>query len=240
MQSYTRHQLKEDKFAKGAQEAVHWATEHRSKVIWSIAIVVVAAVAITGLVLWNNNQSVRANEALASAIQTLNAPIRPAGAPADPNTRTFANSVDRAKKAAKQFQDVAANYPHTKPGKMAAYLAGAATIQAADIPGAEQQLKSVADSGDRNVSALAKLALANIYGATNRAGDAAKTYRELIDHPTDTVPKDEAQIRLAELYEASDPKEAANLYQQIKKENPDGVAAQIADAKLRADEKGGK
>lgn len=232
MQSYTRRQLKEDKFAKGTKEAVHWAVEHRPVLLWSIGIVVIGALAIIGILLWGTRQSERANMALGQALETLNAPIRPAGTPADPTTKSFASGVERGKEAEKELQAISGQYPHTKAGKLAGYLAGTAAIQAGDNAGAERQLKTVADSSDAEVAALAKLALANLYSTTNRSVDAATIYRDLIDHPTVTVPKGEAQLQLAEMYESSDPKEAQNLYQQIQKESPTSAAAQIAASKL--------
>jgi predicted negative regulator of RcsB-dependent stress response len=232
VQSYTRRQLKEDKFAKGAQGAVHWATENRPALIWTVGALLVAAIVVTGVLTWNSRQTERANIDLAKALHTLNAPLRPAGSPADPTTKSFTTNVERAKEAEKELQAVAGQFPHTKPGKVAAYLAGTAAVDAGDSSGAEQQLKSVADSGDKNIAALSKLALANLYRSTNRAADAARIYKDLTDHPSDTVPKGEAQLQLAEMYEATDPKEAATLYQQIQKESPASMAAQIAASKL--------
>jgi predicted negative regulator of RcsB-dependent stress response len=233
VQSYTRRQLKEDKFAKGAQEAVHWATEHRPLLVWGISIVVIVGLAVTGILLWTSRQSEHANAALGQALASFTAPVRPPGEPADPAAgQSFASIVERGKESEKELKAVASQFPHTTAGKMAEYLAGTAAIQAGDNSGAEQQLKSAADLSDKNIAALAKLALANFYCTINRAADAASIYRSLIDHPTDTVPKGEAQLQLAAMYEATDPKEAATLYQQIQKESPASPAAQIAASKL--------
>ena len=232
MQSYTRRQLKHDRFAEGAQGAVHWATENRSALIWTVGAVLVAAIIVTGLLTWNSRQTERGNIELSKALHTLNAPLRPAGSPADLASKNFTSTVERGKEAEKELKAVADQFPHTKPGKVAAYLAGTAAVDAGDNSAAEQQLKSVADSSDKNIAALAKLALANLYRSTNRAADAARIYKDLTDHPTDTVPKGEAQLQLAEMYEATDPKEAATLYQQIQKESPASMAGQIAASKL--------
>lgn len=232
MQSYTRRQLKEDKFAKGTQEAVHWATEHRQLLIWSIGIVVVAAILIVGLLAWNSRKTEQANLALSKALQTLSAPLRPAGSPEEPGIKTFTSIAERGKEAQKELEAVADQYSHTKPGKMARYLAGTAAIQAGDNAAAERLLKSAADDSDKNISSLGKLALANLYRSDNRAVDAARLYKELIDNPTDLVSKGQAQLELAQLYESTDPKEAANIYQQIQKEDPTSAAARIASGKL--------
>ena len=234
MQSYTRRQLKEDKFAKDVQGAVTWASENRTVLAWTVGAVVIIAIVVTSLLLWSNHQNDVANMELAKALRTLNAPVRPAGTPPDPTTKSFASNVERGKEAEKELKGIADKFPHTKAGKLAGYLAGTAAAQAGDNSGAEQQLKSVADSSDKDTAALAKLALANLYSSTNRLSDAAKLYKDLTDHPTDTVPKSEAQLQLAALYEATDPKEAATLYQQITKESPNSVAAQIAASRLNS------
>jgi predicted negative regulator of RcsB-dependent stress response len=237
VQSYTRRQLKEDKFAETAQGAFHWAGEHQQTILWAILAVAIIAIATVSLFAWNGRQTERANVALSKAIQTLNTPLRPAGAPADPTNKSFSSIAERGKAAQQELKAVADQYSHTKPGKVARYLAGTAAMQAGDNKTAEQELKAVVDSGDQNVSALAKLALASLYRSTNRSADAAKIYKDLSDHPTDTVSKAQAQLELADLYSATDPKEAANIYQQIQKESPNSAAAQIAGSKLAGAEK---
>lgn len=233
MQSYTRRQLKkEDKFAETAEGAMHWAGEHQKTMIWTIVVVLILGGSAFGIFNWHSRQTERANIALGKAIQTLNAPLRPAATPADPNNVSFTSIAERGKQAEKELKAIADQYPYTKPGKVARYLAGTAAMQAGDNKTAEQELKSVADSRDQSVAALAKMALAGLYGTTNRGSDAAKIYKDLSDHPTDTVSKSEAQLALADLYGSTDPKEAANIYQQIQKENPSSAAAQIAAGKL--------
>jgi outer membrane protein assembly factor BamD (BamD/ComL family) len=82
------------------------------------------------------------------------------------------------------------------------------------------------------VASLAKMALANYYRNNNRQSDAVRVYKEVADHPTDTVSKAEAQLQLAGLYETTDPQQASALYHEILKEDPTGPAAQAATARL--------
>ena len=232
MPAYTRRQLKEDKFAKGTQEAVHWATEHRQLLIMAIGTILVVGIAVTIFLAWTSHQSEKANLGFGKALQTSVAPIRPPNTPADPNMKSFASMSERAKEAEKEFKAVADQYPHTSPGKIARYMAGTAAAQAGDNAEAERLLKSAADERDKSISALAKLALANFYRDTNRPSDAAKLYKDLTDHPTDTVSKGQAQLQLAEMYETIDPNEAKNIYQQIQKEDAQSAAGMIAASKL--------
>jgi thioredoxin-like negative regulator of GroEL len=105
-------------------------------------------------------------------------------------------------------------------------------MQAGDSAAAEREFKAVADSSDKEVAALAKMALASIYRGSNREADAAKIYKELADHPTATISKGTAQLELAEMYEKTDPQQATTIYQQLQKDDPRSAAAQVAAQKL--------
>src|ERR1700757_2779967 len=179
MQGYTRRQLKEDRFAETAKDAAYWASGHRRSVLWAIAVIVLVAAAVGGFFAWQSRQTEQANVALSSAMRTFTQPLRPAGTPAPPGEDAgFTNSVDRAKAAAKQFQPIADKYSLTKAGKVARYMQGVATMQAGDNPAAEKLLKDVSGSSDKDVAALAKMALANLYRATGRQSDAVRIYKD--------------------------------------------------------------
>jgi hypothetical protein len=234
VQGYTRRQLKEDRFAETAKEAASWASGHQRPVVWGIALIVVVGLAATGVVLWLNRQSEQANIELGVAMRTLTQPLRPAGTPPVEGDTSFTNVAERAKAAGKQFQAVADKYGYIAPGKIARYMQGVTTMQAGDKTAAEQQLKGVADSRDKDVAALAKMALASLYLSSNRLADAARMYKDVEDHPTGTVSKAEAQLAMAAMYETTNPQQAATIYQQIQKDDPKSEAAQIAAGKLAA------
>lgn len=233
MQGYTRRQLKEDRFAESAQEAAHWAAGHQRPLIVGIVVALVAILGGIGIYQWMTRVSEKANLALGQAMRTFEAPLRPAGTPPMPgDTTSFAGNLERAKASQKAFKNVADTYSMSKPGKLARYLEGVSAMQAGDNSAAEQLLKTSSDSGDKDVASMSKMALASLYRATNRQSDAARIYKDVADHPTDTVSKVAAQLEMAEMYEASDPQQAAALYQQIQKDNPQTPAAQIASTKL--------
>lgn len=235
MQGYTRRQLKQDRFASTATEAAHWTQEHQKSLIWGVGAVVVIVAIVAGVWTWLGRQTEQANMALGTAMRTFNTPIRPAGAPA-PNTPdappSFASLEERGKAAQKQFHDVAEKYGMVKPGKIARYMEGVSAMSAGDNATAEQLLKKAADGGDRNVEALAKMALGNLYLATGRNSDAVRTFKELVDHPTETVSKPAAQLALGDAYQKTDPEQAKAIWQQVQKDNPQTPAAQSAQEKL--------
>jgi predicted negative regulator of RcsB-dependent stress response len=229
---YTRRQLKEDKFAETAKGAAHWAGGHRQTVIWAASIILIVVLALAGLWTWHLRQTEQANLELGTALRTFKMPLRQPGAPTTDATPGFATIAERGKAAEKQLESVADKFPYTSPGKIARYLEGVASMQAGDNAAAEQQLKTATDFRDKDIAALAKLSLATLYRSTNRSPDALKIYKDLVDHPTTTVPKAEAQLELAEMYETADPQQAASIYEQLQKEDPQSPAAQIAAAKL--------
>jgi len=235
VQGYTRRQLKEDRFVETAQGAAEWTAAHRKPVIASAVALIVVVAGTLGFIAWRTRQNDAANVALGAALRVFNGNLRAANAPVTPeNKDDFTSAAERGKAAEKQFKSVADQYSLTDAGHIARYLAGVAAIQAGDTAGAEQQLKAAADSGDKNVAALAKMALANYYRDNKKLADATRLYKELADHPTDTVSKAAAELAMADMYETTDPKEAVTIYQKIQKEDPDSPAAQTAASKLNA------
>jgi TolA-binding protein len=233
----TRRQLKQDAFSRvtidAAEKTAHWTVEHRSTVIYSVVAVVVVLAAVIGGWYYLNTQDQKASLELAQAVRTMDTQLRPAGTPAQPDFPTFTSSKERAEAAKKQFQAIVDKYPHTRTSDMAHYFLGVIASALSDNAGAEQNFKAVTSVGNRDLAALAKSALASVYGQTNRTKDAVALYQELISKPTASVSKVTAQLQLAELYQASNqPLDAKRLYEQIKKDNPSNEAGQLATQKL--------
>ena len=231
MPGYSRRQLKEDKFAETAQGAALWASGHRRTVIWAASLVIVIAVAVALFVTWRSRQIDQANLELTAAMRTFGAPLRPAGTPAG-DTPSFTSISERARAAEKEFKAIADKHSSVTPGKIARYLDGVALRQAGDNSAAEQVLKTCTDFSDKDVAALAKMALASIYRSSNRESEAAGLYKDIAQHPTSTVSKAAAQLELADMYEKNDPQQATSIYQQVQKDDPQSAAAQVAAQKL--------
>ena len=232
MQGYTRRQLKQDRFAETTKDAVQWTAGHQRPLVWGIGLVLVALGGYFAYTTWESRQSDLANAALGGGMHTFTDQLRPAGLPPVEGAQSFTSIADRAKAAGKEFKAVADKYSYTRPGKIARYMEGVAAAQAGDGAAAEEQLKAVAGSRDKNIAALAKMALAAQYRSSNKLSDATRIYKDLLDHPTDTVSKAQAQLAMAEMYENTDPQEAKSIYEQIQKENPDNPAGQFASARL--------
>lgn len=237
MRAETRHQLKTDSFSRvtigAAEKTAHWSVEHRNTLtVAAIAVVVVAAIAVGGWY-YMNAQNEKASFEMTQAVRTLEAQIRPAGAPEQPGVPSYPSAKDRAEAAKKQFQAIEDKYPHTRSADMAKYFMGVTAATEGDNASAETNFKAVAANGSAELASVAKLALASLYANTNRTKDAAALYQQLIDKPTTSVAKVTAQLQLAELYQSSNqPLDAKRLFEQIKKDNPSSEAGQLATQKL--------
>ena len=227
MQSYTRHQLKEDRFKEVTQSAIAQAQVHRRALMMGAIAVIVIVAAIGGFSYWRNQQDERASAAVGQAMNTFSAPIRTAGAPVDPSITSFATTAERDKEAEKQFQQIADQYPHTDSGKNALYMTGVVALDADNYSDAEARFKQAADKGNKEISSLAKLGLASVYEATNRDQDAINIYNDLMKKPTTSVPRERAQFALASLYERKDPAQAKKIYDQLASDKSPAIA-QIA------------
>jgi TolA-binding protein len=233
----TRHQLKQDAFSRvtigAAEKTAHWSVEHRSTLI--ISAIVVAVILAAGIGGWYylTSQDQKASLELSIAVRTTETPLRPADAPEQPDFPSFTSAKARSQAAQKQFQAIVDKYPHTHSSDMARYFLGVTAVELSDNNAAERDFKDVASSGNKDVSAVAKVALASLYGQTNRVKEAVPIYQELINKPTISVSKVTAQLQLAELYQNSNqPLDAKRLYEQVKKENPGNEAGQLATQKL--------
>ena len=74
------------------------------------------------------------------------------------------------------------------------------------------------------------------YGSNDKTGKAAQAvqlYQQLADKPNLFVPKAVVLLALADHYSATDPAQAAKLYNQVKSEFPDSAAAQEAEERLQ-------
>ena len=237
MRAETRHQLKQDRFSRvtieAAEKTANWTVEHRTTLI--VATIVVAVVLAAGIGGWFylSGQNEKASLELSQAVRTMDTPLRPAGTPEQPDFPTFSSSKDRSEAARKQFQAIVDKYPHTRTADMAHYFLGVTAANLSDNASAERDFKQVGSSGTRELAAVAKFALASLYGQTNRTKEAIALYQELIAKPTASVSKVTAQMQLAELYQATNqPLDAKRIYQQVKVENPGNEAGQLATQKL--------
>ncbi len=231
---YTRHELKQDKFAASAAEAMHEVVEHRSGIVQIVAAVVVLGV-LGGSVFWYvSSRQQQATDALGQALVIYNAPVVPPGTPKEGSMITFNSEQERLIASKNAFYAISDKYGWTESGQYARYLAGVSESELGNYPAAEDQLRALCNSRHAELAALAKYALASVYREEKRNQDAINLLQTLIDKPAASVPKANAQFALADIYVSDhQPDKAKVIYQQIAKDYPNDEIGQIASSHVQ-------
>ena len=217
MARITRKELKTDKFALEVEQTVTFFDEHRQEIIRYGGIAVAVIALIFAYTIYARHQHSAREEALSRAIQLQEAPVgsaTPAGA-----TTLFQTQEAKDQVTTKAFTDLAAQYSGTTEGEIARYYLGAIQADQGKMAAAEKNFQEVAQKGDAKYSSLAKLSLAQIYFADGRDAEGEKLLRDLMEHPTVFVSKDQATVTLARLLIPKKPAEARKLLDPLKTAN---------------------
>jgi tetratricopeptide (TPR) repeat protein len=235
----TRQALKKDKFVSTTTQSLEWASEHRQSVMTATWIVLAAVLAAIAGGLAYNMRSEAAAAAFGAAMQVYQAPLTQPGEPVPPGAKAYTTSADRAKAANALFLAIADKYGMTPSGENARYFAGLTYDDAGETQQAEDTLKRAAGGWNKNLAALAKFSLAQLYRNSGRDPQAIDLYNQLSAKPTTTVPYGIAQLQLAELYQSEGKaKEAKDIYASLKDKDAKGPAGAIAAEKLNPEAAG--
>lgn len=234
MDTQTRRALKQDKFVNVTTSGLEWVGENRANVIaWAAGVLVAVAIVVAAVILFAKREAA-ANQLLGQAMDIYETQLTQPNQPVEPGIKTYATAADRARAANPLFRQAADQYGWLSAGEMARYFAGVTELDLGDKSTAEADLEKATHAGGSNLTSLAKLALANLYAQSGRNSQAVTLLQDVIAHPSTTVPKSEAQLQLAQLYETTQPQEARRLYAQIKDQDKQTDAAQIATQKLQS------
>jgi tetratricopeptide (TPR) repeat protein len=227
----TRHALKQDKFARTAASSMSWVSGHRTNLLrWVIIGAVVLIVVVLAVVFWTMKTNA-ADRALGAAVDLYSTPLAAPGAPAQKNV--YSTAAERAKEANREFVAIAKDFSWVSQGAKAHYYAGVTYQELGQTGSAESELKDATSSWDRNLSNLAKIALAGLYHQTGRDAQAIDLYNQVAAKPSITVPATTAQLALADLYASTGKQDQARaLWAKIKDSDKEGMAGSIATQKL--------
>ncbi|HEV7474963.1 MAG TPA: hypothetical protein VGN90_13000 [Pyrinomonadaceae bacterium] len=211
------------------------------EILYVLGGIILVAILVGVWLKWSHRKSDEAQRAMGRAIAIATAPVATAspapGAPAP----VYNTEQDRARKAAEEFQKVAAKYGD--PYKIEArYLMGANMLYF-DREKAMNELAEVSKSSVPEAATLAKLALAQAKEADGKFDDAAKLYSELASQNSTIVTAETANVHLADVYEKQGKrKEAAEILFNIveasrKLKDSDGEPIQPTGAARDAGEK---
>ena len=213
MARITRKELKSDKFALEVGQTVSFFEEHQKEILRYGTAALAMAALIAGWLVYQKHQAAQREEALAAAIQLQEAPV---GAAPSPGAVSFPTQAAKDQETAKAFSNLAAKYSGTTEGEVARYYLGSIEADDSKMAEAEKRFQEVAQHGNANFASLAKLSLAQIYFSDGRDAQGEALLRDLMDHPTAMVSKDQAAITLARRLITRRPAEARKLLDPLR------------------------
>jgi len=209
----TRKELKTDKFAVEVEHTVDFVTQHRNQLILYGSIAVAVIVIAVGVYFYQGHEHTAREQALADAIQIQETPV----GQQNPNSSVNFSTEDAKRAAAtKAFTEIATKYSGSNEAAVANYYLASSMAEQGKLADAQKLFQAAAETGDKNYASLARFSLAQVYLAQNRLADAEKILRDLVDHPTALVSKDQATIELAKAIAPTKPAEAKKLLDPLR------------------------
>jgi hypothetical protein len=230
----SRKELKTDKIHDAIEQSAEAVFSHKQVTLIALLVVAVIVAGYGGWSLYTDRETAAASAAFDVAMKAYGGRVG-AGTPSDPvepGDVTYPDEAARSNDAEQKFAVVADKYPGTNPGRLARYYQ-ALCLEGLDRSNqALEQLKKISSGSDRELASMAQYQTAVIYERTGKIDDAVKIYRALADKPSAFVPRPLALLELAGALRQTNPKEAANVYQQIKKEFPESAITDEVDRGL--------
>ncbi len=228
----SRKELKQDKVRETFEHGAEAVLSHTRIASIALLAAIVIGSGYLGWRFYSDRQTAQAQTAFDDAMKIYSAPISTPGQPALPGEVTYADEARRAQDAEAKLAVVAEKYPHTNPGKLARYYCALCLMDLDRLNQASEELKKLDAGSDKELAALAQYQKALIAERTGKNEEAAKELRALSNTGSILVPKPLVLLELAGILRQNDPKQAASIYEQIKKDYPNTTLADEADRGL--------
>jgi hypothetical protein len=222
LDKHHREELKKDQFVQTVGHSVEYVAGHRQQVYTyggaALAVVLVAFVCIRTLA-----ASVPPNR-LPWAVRCRSSSPRSAC----PRSRRPASLLpDRGRKNTalnKALNEVVSQYGGSDAASVALYQLGVIAADKGNMAEAAKQFEKAVQTGSREFTSAAKLALAQVDQALGKNTEAEKLLRELVASPTAIVSKEQAMFTLARLLAVTNPAEARKLIDPLQKDSRPVIA----------------
>ena len=235
MAHLTRKELKKDPFLSVYyDDFVEFAEKHYRELA---AALIVVALLVVGVMSWKRHtqaQEANANALLGSALATFHAYVGSASADAlGPGVQRFSTPDEKYEASLKGFSAVAAKYPRQKAGEIALYHAGICQAMLGQPTAAVETLERAGKSSDQEIASLSRLALGDELEQTGKTAQAEEIYKNLVQHPTRTVPAATAWLALADAEASANPSGARQIYERMSNQmSSDAFLAETLKQKL--------
>lgn len=224
MAKLTRKQLKKDRFVEEVGEAVGFFTTHRTSIIAAAVGVVVLVVGGIGFYRYKLEQDEQARRAFQEAMDNYYGQV---SLSTQPGRVTFATSIEKEMKIEESLKTVAEDYSGRFEGELARLHLALNELRDGDPEEGKKMLQAVMDDTGKEVSGLARKALADQLQLEGKHEEALKHYQYLVDNPTAMLPRE--RVELFGLYDAllaTDQQKALELVKAV--EERDGAGREIA------------
>jgi hypothetical protein len=230
----SRKELKTDRIHDAFEHGAEALFSHKQVTLVVLLVILVIVAGYGGWSIYHDRKTEAASAALSDAMKAYSGHVGPPipGEPLDPAEMTYPDETAKALDAGRKFAAVADKYPSTNPGQTARYYLALCLEDQDKQNQALEELKKITSSSDKELAAMAQYQIAVIDARTGKTDEAVKMFRALADKPSTLVPRPLALLELASALRQTNPKEAANVYQQIKKEFPDPAISEQADRGL--------
>jgi tetratricopeptide (TPR) repeat protein len=246
MKRKERRHLKENDLAQtilAAREAI----EQRKNLLTGILLaVLLGAVVIGGIVVWQQEDDARAEQLLADAMVTFNARVIPAStAPSAPGevpaaatlgaTGSYATEAAKLNAALPKLKAAADAYPDTEAGITARYHYASSLAALGKHAEAIQAFDDVARraGSDSLYGRMAQMGTADTQVRAGQVNDAIATWKALASSTDEELPKDAILMELGKAYQASgNTEEARKAFTEIVDQHPTSPYSAEARAAL--------
>ena len=235
MDRQTRRDLKHDKFVDEVGALSLSARENQRVLIGIAAVAVLIAVAVYGIYFYRTTREQKAQDALASAIETINSPLiaTTPGQPTMPNAK-YHTDAERTAAAEKQFKDVQAKFGGSDASDVANLYLARIEATKGNIAGGRKMLEQFIGEHSKNI--LVGVARYDLYQLRIDNGEAAQVANELTQELAKTdnqvLPPDSMLALLAHAYDAQGSADKSReAYRRIVTEFPD--SAYVLEAQRR-------
>lgn len=226
-----RHDLKHDKFVDEIG-ALSVSARANQRLLYAIALGALAlGVIVYGFFFWRGNKEDKAQLALATAIETIEAPVGedPQQQPNQPPTPgpKFKTADERNAAAEKQFREVQTKFGGTDASDLAGLYLARVAILKGDTAGARKSLDEfIDDHGDHLLAAAARYSL---YQLRIENGEAPQVTNELtaeLAKADAALPGDALLVLLAQAYDVQgNTAKSRETYKRLTTEFPDSQYA---------------